>query len=123
MANEHGGNPEATYTKGKGVTWCGKHYSITALARDFGIDRKVLERRLKAGMSVEQALSRPTRKRKPVDARKAAEKAGETKFEGRVCDKHVNLNGLRYVSNYRCVECNDEDQKARRAARRASVDV
>ncbi len=121
MANEHGGNPEATYTKGKGVTWCGKRYTIVGLARDFGIDRKVLARRLQAGMSVEQALSRPTRKRKPIDARKAAEKVGATKFEGKVCDRHDH--GLRYVSNYRCVECHDEDQKARRAARRASVDV
>lgn len=112
---------EAIYTKGKGITWCGHRYTVTALARDFGIDRKVLERRLKAGMSVEQALSRPTRKRKPIDARKAAENAGEKKFEGKLCEKHNQV--VRYVANYRCVDCHDEDQRARRVARKVTVDV
>lgn len=103
---------EAEYVKGRGVMWCGKHYSLRDLGRDFDIDRRVLARRFARGLTVEQALSRPSRKRKPVDARKRAETAGEHKYEGTLCVKHNST--IRYTANYRCMVCHAEDQEARR---------
>ncbi len=112
---------EGTYTPEHGLIWFGRKYSIYKLARDFNLDRKTLERRLSAGMSVESALSRPLRKRKKLSAREKALRAGESKFYGRKCDRHNNE--LRYTANYRCVMCHQEDQAARRATQKFGMEA
>jgi len=103
---------EAQYIKGKGIIWCGKHYTLRNLAKDFDIDRYTLSRRLQRGMSVEEALSVPRRKRKAADPRKVAERKGKNKYEGKLCEKHNSR--IRYVANYRCVQCHYEDNVSRR---------
>ena len=34
-----------------------------------------------------------------------AELLGSTRYYGKVCTKHPELGGLRYISNWDCVEC------------------
>lgn len=82
----------------KEIVWNGTIYIITKLAEDFEISRTTLVSRLKSGMTIEQALSKPYKK--PV-AKKYKRGA---KYKGVECPNHPG-SFTRYRSNGTCIIC------------------